>query len=235
MAIHGNKSQSARERALASFKANRIQVLVATDIAARGLDIADLPYVVNYELPNVAEDYIHRIGRTGRAGKAGRAISLVCEAEEEYLWDIEKLLKREIPLYAIDQNGERREVELDRKPSGKKHAHSKNRGGSANRSYGGGNRNSGRGGRSSGGGNRYSGSGRGSGGGNRNARGGRSGGESGENSGGRQSQSNPRRPNRQGKRQRSDNRTAESSSSSNQASKPSTFRSKLSNLLSRGR
>ncbi len=141
MAIHGNKSQSARERALASFKANDIRVLVATDIAARGLDIASLPYVVNFELPNVPEDYVHRIGRTGRAGKAGKAISLVCEAEEEYLWDIEKLLKRRIPLYRIDRRGERVKVEEDsrpnRRPVSKKPAQ-QNRGGGGRRGPGGG-------------------------------------------------------------------------------------------------
>lgn len=107
MAIHGNKSQSARERALAAFKANKIRVLVATDIAARGLDIADLPHVVNYELPNIPEDYVHRIGRTGRAGKAGSAVSLVSDVEEGYLWDIEKTMKKEIPLFKIDERGEK--------------------------------------------------------------------------------------------------------------------------------
>lgn len=112
MAIHGNKSQSARQRALANFKANKIAVLVATDIAARGLDIADLPFVVNYELPNISEDYVHRIGRTGRAGKSGKAVSLVADAEMEYLYGIERLLKKEIPLYAINHLGER--VEVDR-------------------------------------------------------------------------------------------------------------------------
>ncbi len=96
-AIHGNKSQSARTKALASFKKGDLQALVATDIAARGLDIKELPLVVNYELPNVPEDYIHRIGRTGRAGLNGQAISLVCEEEAKYLRDIEKLLKRQIP------------------------------------------------------------------------------------------------------------------------------------------
>jgi ATP-dependent RNA helicase RhlE len=107
MAIHGNKSQSAREKALALFKSNRIRVLVATDIAARGLDIADLPHVVNYELPNIPEDYVHRIGRTGRAGKAGQAVSLVSDVEEGYLWDIEKLLKKEIPRYKMNADGEK--------------------------------------------------------------------------------------------------------------------------------
>ena len=90
-AIHGNKSQGARTRALADFKSQRVRVLVATDIAARGLDIDHLPHVVNYELPNVPEDYVHRIGRTGRAGRAGVAVSLVGEEEFEYLADIERL------------------------------------------------------------------------------------------------------------------------------------------------
>ena len=96
-AIHGNKSQGARTRALAGFKSGSVRVLVATDIAARGLDIDQLPYVVNYELPHVPEDYVHRIGRTGRAGNAGEAISLVCVDEHKLLGDIERLLQREIP------------------------------------------------------------------------------------------------------------------------------------------
>ncbi|MCW7549892.1 ATP-dependent RNA helicase RhlE [Photorhabdus sp. APURE] len=100
-AIHGNKSQGARTRALADFKDGRIRVLVATDIAARGLDIDQLPYVVNFELPNVAEDYVHRIGRTGRADATGQALSLVCVDEHKLLKDIERLLKREIPRMAI--------------------------------------------------------------------------------------------------------------------------------------
>ncbi|MGN6525567.1 MAG: DEAD/DEAH box helicase [Burkholderiaceae bacterium] len=97
MAIHGNKSQTARTRALAEFKAGTLQVLVATDIAARGIDIDQLPHVVNFELPNVPEDYVHRIGRTGRAGAQGRAVSLVCVDEDLFLRDIEKLIKRQIP------------------------------------------------------------------------------------------------------------------------------------------
>lgn len=96
-AIHGNKSQAARTRALADFKAGAVRVLVATDIAARGIDISDLPHVVNFELPNVSEDYVHRIGRTGRAGAEGEAVSLVCVDENKLLNDIERLLKREIP------------------------------------------------------------------------------------------------------------------------------------------
>jgi ATP-dependent RNA helicase RhlE len=96
-AIHGNKSQGARTRALSEFKSGKSRVLVATDIAARGLDINQLPHVVNYELPNVAEDYVHRIGRTGRAGNEGEAMSLVCVDELGLLKDIERLIKREIP------------------------------------------------------------------------------------------------------------------------------------------
>ena len=94
MAIHGNKSQGARTRALAGFKNHDIRVLVATDIAARGLDIPLLPHVVNYELPNIPEDYVHRIGRTGRAGANGVALSLVCAEETSYLASIEKLIKQ---------------------------------------------------------------------------------------------------------------------------------------------
>jgi len=97
MAIHGNKSQGARTKALADFKSGDLTVLVATDIAARGIDIDQLPHVVNYELPNVPEDYVHRIGRTGRAGSQGEAVSLVCPDENGFLRDIEKLIKREIP------------------------------------------------------------------------------------------------------------------------------------------
>ena len=101
-AIHGNKSQGARTRALADFKRGAVRVLVATDIAARGLDIELLPHVVNFELPNVAEDYVHRIGRTGRAGSNGKAISLVCVDEHKLLKDIERLLKNEIPKETIE-------------------------------------------------------------------------------------------------------------------------------------
>ncbi len=100
-AIHGNKSQGARTKALADFKKGSVRVLVATDIAARGLDIDDLPYVVNFDLPSVAEDYVHRIGRTGRAGKEGDAISLVCVDEHKLLADIERLLKKEISKITI--------------------------------------------------------------------------------------------------------------------------------------
>lgn len=101
MAIHGNKSQTARTRALESFKDGSIRVLVATDIAARGIDIAQLPHVVNFELPNVAEDYVHRIGRTGRAGESGEAVSLVCVDEHKLLVDIERLIKQKLPRHVL--------------------------------------------------------------------------------------------------------------------------------------
>ncbi len=101
MAIHGNKSQGARMRALAEFKSNKLQVLVATDIAARGIDIDQLPHVVNFDLPNVAEDYVHRIGRTGRAGATGEAISLVCIDERSLLRDIERVINRKLPQEVI--------------------------------------------------------------------------------------------------------------------------------------
>jgi ATP-dependent RNA helicase RhlE len=96
--IHGDKSQQARMEALDAFKEGKLQVLVATDVAARGIDIDQLPFVLNYELPHVPEDYIHRIGRTGRAGASGQAISFVSSDEEKYLADIEKLLKKSVPL-----------------------------------------------------------------------------------------------------------------------------------------
>ncbi|HYN53456.1 MAG TPA: DEAD/DEAH box helicase [Methylotenera sp.] len=101
-AIHGNKSQGARTKALAQFKDGSMRVLVATDIAARGLDIDQLPQVVNFELPNVPEDYVHRIGRTGRAGSSGAAVSLVDREELKLLKDIEKLIKREIPKVHVE-------------------------------------------------------------------------------------------------------------------------------------
>ena len=101
LAIHGNKSQSARTHALAKFKNGSLQVLVATDVAARGLDISELPHVVNFDLPNVPEDYVHRIGRTGRAGASGEAVSLVSADEYPLLADIEKLIEQRLPLVAI--------------------------------------------------------------------------------------------------------------------------------------
>jgi len=139
-AIHGNKSQGARTRALADFKAGKVRVLVATDIAARGLDINQLPHVVNYELPNVAEDYIHRIGRTGRAGHEGEAMSLVCVDELKLLADIERLIKRDIAKVVIDDfepdpaikpepinKGRGRQQQAETKPAGKNPASSRNR------------------------------------------------------------------------------------------------------------
>ena len=101
-AIHGNKSQGARTKALADFKRGAVQVLVATDIAARGIDINDLPYVVNFDLPNVSEDYVHRIGRTGRAGATGLAVSLVSADEIKLLQDIERLINKELDRKLID-------------------------------------------------------------------------------------------------------------------------------------
>ncbi len=104
-AIHGNKSQTARTRALASFKEGSVRVLVATDIAARGLDIDQLPHVINFELPHVPEDYVHRIGRTGRAGKSGEAISLVCQEENKLLHAIERLIGRDLPKKRVPGHG----------------------------------------------------------------------------------------------------------------------------------
>ncbi len=117
-AIHGNKSQGARTKALAQFKDGTVRVLVATDIAARGLDIDHLPQVINFELPNVPEDYVHRIGRTGRAGSSGAAVSLVDREELKLLKDIEKLIKREIPKVPADGwvQPEKAEPEAPRAP-----------------------------------------------------------------------------------------------------------------------
>lgn len=125
MAIHGNKSQSARTRALGAFKSGELQVLVATDIAARGLDISELPYVVNFELPNVAEDYVHRIGRTGRAGSEGQAISLVCIDEHGLLKGIERLIKRDLdkriePGFEPDPNAKPEPIENGRNSRGRR-------------------------------------------------------------------------------------------------------------------
>ncbi|GHE19686.1 DEAD/DEAH box helicase [Halomonas urumqiensis] len=124
MAIHGNKSQSARTRALSAFKTGDLQVLVATDIAARGLDINELPHVVNFELPNVAEDYVHRIGRTGRAGSEGQAVSLVCVDEHGLLKGIERLIKRDLekriePGFEPDPNAKPEPIENGRRGGGR--------------------------------------------------------------------------------------------------------------------
>ena len=102
VALHGNKSQSFRTRTLREFKNGEIRVLVATDVAARGLDISNLPYVVNYDMPSIPEDYVHRIGRTGRAGESGIAVSLVSTDEQPFLQAIEKLLKRKIPVEKVE-------------------------------------------------------------------------------------------------------------------------------------
>ncbi len=123
LAIHGGKGQGARTRALSDFKAGKIRVLVATDIAARGLDIDKLPHVVNYELPHVSEDYVHRIGRTARAGHDGTAISLVCVDELKLLKDIEKLLGTEIkkefvPGYAVDKSIRAEPINKGKAPRG---------------------------------------------------------------------------------------------------------------------
>jgi ATP-dependent RNA helicase RhlE len=144
LAIHGNKSQAARTRALSEFKEGIVQVLVATDIAARGIDIEELPHVVNYDLPNVPEDYVHRIGRTGRAGASGEAVSLVCVDEHEMLHDIERLIKRELPSETIvgfepDPNAraqpiQKRSVEAQqRRPHSSKTGATGNRGNSSGR------------------------------------------------------------------------------------------------------
>ncbi|MGZ5269462.1 MAG: DEAD/DEAH box helicase [Ramlibacter sp.] len=105
MALHGNKSQGARTQALSGFKSGEIRALVATDIAARGIDIDDLPHVVNYEIPNVPEDYVHRIGRTGRAGREGQAVSLVCLDEEGFMQEIERFTKQQIPVQPVEGFG----------------------------------------------------------------------------------------------------------------------------------
>lgn len=122
MAIHGNKSQTARTKALADFKAGKIIALVATDIAARGIDIDQLPHVVNYDLPNVPEDYVHRIGRTGRAGSNGAAVSLVCIDESDLLKDIERLIKQTLPREVIpgfepDPNAVKQPIQLRSQPN----------------------------------------------------------------------------------------------------------------------
>ncbi len=118
-AIHGNKSQGARTRALAGFKDGSVRVLVATDIAARGIDIDQLPHVVNFELPNVAEDYVHRIGRTGRAGNEGQAVSLVCVDEHQLMRNIERLIKRRVERVIIDDFEPDPNIEAEPIPNGR--------------------------------------------------------------------------------------------------------------------
>jgi len=133
-AIHGNKSQGARTKALADFKSGKVRVLAATDIAARGLDIDQLPHVVNFELPNVPEDYVHRIGRTGRAGNEGEAMSLVCVDELKLLKDIERLIKRDIPKSIIDNFTPDPSIKAEpiNKGRGKPQQSSRKHGGNAN-------------------------------------------------------------------------------------------------------
>jgi ATP-dependent RNA helicase RhlE len=122
-AIHGNKSQGARQRALSNFKSQKTRVLVATDIAARGIDVEDLSHVINYELPNIPETYVHRIGRTGRAGASGISLSFCDEEEKEYLGDIHKLIKKNIPVvtdhpYPMTHTGMPKAPQQQRKPQG---------------------------------------------------------------------------------------------------------------------
>ncbi|SHF88724.1 ATP-dependent RNA helicase RhlE [Microbulbifer donghaiensis] len=145
-AIHGNKSQNARTKALADFKNGKVQILVATDIAARGIDIDQLPQVVNFDLPNVPEDYVHRIGRTGRAGARGQAVSLVSADEIKQLRDIERLIKKPVPREEIEgfepehqlpeSGGQSRGLQTRRgegqKPSGNSRGNSQRRGGQGN-------------------------------------------------------------------------------------------------------
>ncbi|MHB8425074.1 MAG: DEAD/DEAH box helicase [Gammaproteobacteria bacterium] len=131
-AIHGNKTQGARTRALADFKQNRVRVLVATDIAARGLDIDQLPHVVNFDLPNVPEDYVHRIGRTGRAGSTGEAISLVSPDERGLLKDIERLLRQALPRATVNDfkpDPHARPEPTDGSAHGARHSHRQESGG----------------------------------------------------------------------------------------------------------
>ena len=129
-AIHGNKTQAARTKALAEFKRGGVRVLVATDIAARGLDIDQLPQVVNYELPNVPEDYVHRIGRTGRAGASGKAVSLVCADEAKLLFDIERVIRRVVdretvpgfePVHELSESRLPNKANKPRKPKQSRH------------------------------------------------------------------------------------------------------------------
>ena len=128
IAIHGNKSQSQRTKALADFKDGKVRILVATDIAARGIDIDQLPIVVNFDLPDVAEDYVHRIGRTGRAGSVGKAISLVSADEIKQLQDIEKLIKQRLERIEIDDFSPNHVVPMSASASTSASAANRNRG-----------------------------------------------------------------------------------------------------------
>ncbi len=128
-ALHGNKTQGARVRALTEFKEGKLVALVATDIAARGIDIDQLPYVINYELPNVAEDYVHRIGRTGRAGSEGEAYSLVCHDEKDYLKGIERLIKKDLERHVLPGFEPLMTLENPAKPNPPKSGQGQGRGG----------------------------------------------------------------------------------------------------------
>lgn len=128
-ALHGNKTQGARVRALTEFKEGKLVALVATDIAARGIDIDQLPYVINYELPNVAEDYVHRIGRTGRAGAEGEAYSLVCHDEKDYLKGIERLIKKDLERLVLPGFEPLMTLENPAKPNPPKSGQGQGRGG----------------------------------------------------------------------------------------------------------
>ncbi|WP_346837715.1 DEAD/DEAH box helicase [Microbulbifer sp. SAOS-129_SWC] len=136
-AIHGNKSQNARTKALADFKAGKVQILVATDIAARGIDIDQLPQVVNFDLPNVPEDYVHRIGRTGRAGARGQAVSLVSADEAKQLQDIERLIKKPIPREEVEGFEPNHVVPESKAPSGQRRSGGGGGGRGQNRGNGG--------------------------------------------------------------------------------------------------
>jgi ATP-dependent RNA helicase RhlE len=146
-AIHGNKSQNARQRALTNFKNRTTRVLIATDIAARGIDIDELTHVINYELPNVPETYVHRIGRTGRAGASGIAFSFCDEEEIEFLRDIHKLIAKEIPVEEAHPYPLNMQAMTEKLMSKSKGGSSKSSGSSSNRGGGGGNRRPGAGGR----------------------------------------------------------------------------------------
>ncbi|MCE1172731.1 MAG: RNA helicase, partial [Azovibrio sp.] len=128
-ALHGNKTQGARVRALTEFKEGKLVALVATDIAARGIDIDQLPYVINYELPNIAEDYVHRIGRTGRAGAEGEAYSLVCHDEKDYLKGIERLIKKDLERLVLPGFEPLMTLENPAKPNPPKSGQGQGRGG----------------------------------------------------------------------------------------------------------
>ena len=145
-AIHGNKSQNARTKALSQFKEGKVKVLVATDIAARGIDIDQLSHVVNYELPNISEDYVHRIGRTGRAGNTGQAVSLVCVDEHEYLRNIESLTKNKIT--KVQLKGFTPDPSIKAEPIQNGGGRGRRGGGSRGGNGGGSNRNNSRSGRS---------------------------------------------------------------------------------------